>query len=833
MTRKQKNFFQVVLLVVYLTGGSFQLTAQLAKKKVIAERVNDAPKIDALLGDSAWKNAPAATDFYQFIPYNGKPATYKSEVKFVYDNMAIYVGAMLYDPRPDSIYTELSQRDEISMVDYFGVYFDCFNDNLAAFGFFVTASGVQVDMKSGQSFGEDGSWDAVWQSEIKICDSGWIAEFKIPWSALRFPKTEKQVWGLQIFRNIMRYRENTTWNFINREVDGINNQAGELHGIENIDPPLRLSFVPYIAGYLEKSPEIKSWGYSYNYGLDLKFGINESYTLDMTLIPDFGQVQSDDKVYNLTPFEIYYDEKRPFFMEGTELFNKGNIFYSRRLGSKPSGHDAVADDIASTEIINKNPLEANLINATKISGKNKKNLALGIFNGMTANTYADVSDTVTGISRRILTEPFTNFNMFVLDQALKNNSFVSLFNTNVYKPSNEYSANVTGAEIRLADKSNKYFIYGEGIVSQKYKVQVHPGFGYKYMLIAGKMSGNFTSYGSHDLISDKYDQNDMGYLERNNYIADHLTLGYNIYEPVWKILDWFNELSLSYEQQYFPRKYVGLYIKYETHSTFKNHLTAWFDGMISPLPTNDYFEPRVKGWYFERPPHFYFNTGFSPDYRHRFVVDTDFGIKYSKGFDQFNYWLSLEPRFRVNDKLMFVLEFAGDNDKNNFGHVKHYGGSNNDSSIIFGSRDIITIENSLQANYRFTNKSSLDFRLRHYWITIKYNEFFVLQENGGLLHSSYSENENLGVNIFNIDLVYSWNFAPGSEINVVWKNFIETSDESVIAGTLAKEIAGDYFTNFGATVHSPATNSFSLKVIYYLDYQYLKRKKKLEESRNM
>lgn len=831
MTRKQTKIFKVVLLVVYLLGICFQLTAQSAKKKVTAIKVIDAPKIDALLNDEAWDHANAATDFYQYIPYNGKPASFKSEVKFLYDDMAIYVGAMLFDPHPDSILTELSQRDEISMVDYFGINFDCYNDYLTALGFFVTASGVQVDMKSTQSFSDDSSWDAVWQSEVKICDSGWIAEFKIPWSALRFPKAIKPIWGLQIFRNIMRYRENTTWNFINREVDGINNQAGELHGIENINPPLRLSLVPYVAGYIEKSPESKSWGYFYNYGLDLKFGINDSYTLDMTLIPDFGQVQSDDKVYNLTPFEIYYNEKRPFFMEGTELFNKGNIFYTRRLGSRPSGYDDVNSTMTSSEIITKNPVEANLINATKISGKSTKNLALGFFNGMTANTYAEVTDTVTGVNKRMLTEPFTNFNMFVLDQALKNNSFVSLFNTNVYKPSNEYSANVTGSEIRLADKSNNYFIYGQGIISQKYNNQVHPEFGYKYMLIAGKMSGNFTCFGSHDLISDKYDQNDMGYLERNNYISDHLVLGYNIYEPTWKILDWYNELTLSYEQLYFPRKYTGLFIKYETHSTFKNHLTTWFDGLISPMASNDYFEPRVKGRYFEHPAHFYFNTGFSPDYRHRFVVDTDFGLKYCKGFKQFNYWLSLEPRFRVNDKLMFVFEFTGDDDRNNIGHVTHYGSSNNNSAIIFGRRDIFTIENSLEANYRFSNKSSLDFRLRHYWITLTYNEFYDLQENGRPGPTLYSENEDLGVNIFNIDLVYSWNFAPGSELNVVWKNFIETSEETIIAGSIINEIDKDYFTNLGATIHSPATNSFSLKVLYYLDYQYLKRKKKQEGNR--
>jgi len=421
----------LMLMVFTVLSGWSQLPD---KKEVSAVRITNPPKIDGDLSDDAWKSAPVATGFLQMYPFNGRPATHNSEVKIIYDNNAIYVGAMLTDPHPDSIYTELSERDKIGMTDYFGVYIDCFNDYLTAYGFIVTASGVQCDVKSTETGGEDFSWDAVWESEIKIVDDGWVVELKIPYSALRFPKEEKQLWGLQIFRQIMRYRQNTTWNLVDREVDGLNNQAGELHGIENIDPPLRLSFVPYVSGYLEKSPESESWGYSYNLGMDLKYGINESFTLDMTLVPDFGQVQSDDEIYNLSPFEVYYSEKRPFFMEGTELFDKGDIFYTRRIGSTPSGYDDVEDQLLENEKISNNPQESQLINATKLSGKTRKKLGIGVFNAITTNTFAEIEDTLSENTRRILTEPFTNYNMFVLDQALKNNSYVSFYNTNFINP---------------------------------------------------------------------------------------------------------------------------------------------------------------------------------------------------------------------------------------------------------------------------------------------------------------------------------------------------------------------------------------------------------------
>lgn len=826
---KCRFIYTSLLLIICVVSIYFPTDASaqnLQKKTIEAIRIVNPPKIDGILDDAAWKNVAFATDFIQFMPYNGKNASFNSEVKFVYDDVAVYVGAMLYDAHPDSILTELSQRDEIEIADYFGVYLDCYNDFLTAYGFFTTASGVQTDIKSTVSNNEDESWDAVWQSEVKIIETGWVVEFKIPYSALRFPKTDVQVWGLQIFRNIMRYRENTTWNFINREVNGLNNQAGELKGISKIKPPLRLSFVPYLAGYAEKSPESKSWGYSYNYGLDLKYGINESYTLDMTLIPDFGQVQSDDKIYNLTPFEVYYDEKRPFFMEGTELFDKGNVFYTRRLGSLPSGYDEAGEQLNSNEELIENPTEAQLINATKFTGKSQNGLALGVFNGMNANTWAVAEDTLTGENRKILTEPFSNYNMIVLEQSLKKNSFVNFFNTNVYRPENHYSANVSSSELRLADKTNTYVFYGLGSVSQKYNKAISPEFGYKYMLVGGKISGNFIVVGEHDFYSDNYDPNDMGFLLYNNYITDELTFGYNIYKPVWKILDWNNELVFTYEQQYKPRAFSQFEIEYFTRSTFKNHLTLWYKAGVSPVESTNFYEPRVDGWYYNRPPFYFMNLGFSPDYRHRFVVDANAGFLSCSGLDQFNYWFSLEPRFRVNDNLMLVYEFLYDNNKNNYGYVTDLIDDAGNTVIIFGRRFIPTFENTLEASYKFTNKSSLAFRLRHYWITAAYDEYYRLLPNGDLSPSTYNENNDFGVNIFNIDLVYTWNFAPGSEINVVWKNSISTLEEAEeAAGEIIQDIETDYFQNLQNTLSSPAINSFSIKVLYYLDYQYLKRKR--------
>jgi len=811
----------LMLMVFTVLSGWSQLPD---KKEVSAVRITNPPKIDGDLSDDAWKSAPVATDFLQMYPFNGRPATHNSEVKIIYDNNAIYIGAMLTDPHPDSIYTELSERDKIGMTDYFGVYIDCYNDYLTAYGFIVTASGVQCDVKSTETGGEDFSWDAVWESEIKIVDDGWVVELKIPYSALRFPKKEKQLWGFQIFRQIMRYRQNTTWNLVDREVDGLNNQAGELHSIENIDPPLRLSFVPYVSGYLEKSSESESWGYSYNLGMDLKYGINESFTLDMTLVPDFGQVQSDDEIYNLSPFEVYYSEKRPFFMEGTELFDKGDIFYTRRIGTTPSGYDDVEDQLKEHEKISNNPQESQLINATKLSGKTKKKLGIGVFNAITTNTFAQIEDTLSGSTRRVLTEPFTNYNMFVLDQALKNNSYVSFYNTNVYKHDIKYSANVTGTDFKLANKANRYAIFGRGIVSQKYDAKLNPEFGYTYNLSAGKISGQFTWEFEHEVIDDKYDPKDMGFLRRNNKIEDSFEISYNIFEPNWIFLDWFNELWVSYEQLYHPNTFTNFDIGGFSRIQFKNHLTSWLNMHSSPVSSYDYYEPRVEGRYFRKPPAYNFNLGLSPDYRKAFVVDFRFGIWHSDEYNQTIYYGNISPRLRINDKLMFILRFGYDTDINSIGYVTDTLGSDQNSDIIFGKRDIQTWENVFDANYRFNNKSSLALRARHYWITVNYSEFYDLLEDGNLEHSDYHYNNDFGFNLFNIDMIYIWNFAPGSEINIVWKNAINTYEEPEMVNSIVQDIETDYFNNLNNILNAPAVNSFSIKLLYYLDYQYLRKK---------
>ncbi|MCF8298180.1 MAG: carbohydrate binding family 9 domain-containing protein [Saprospiraceae bacterium] len=813
----RKNFLRktFILIIIIFACSNSNLQSQIIKKSLTINRLNSSIVIDGILDDEGWKSAGIAKDFIQYKPYNGNAPKQKTEIRILYDDNAIYFGATMFDSSPDSIAKGFAERDRFYDInsDILTIDICPFNDGLYSFSFKISASGVQGDEKiSNGDF--DSNWDAVWKSEVRITKEGWVAEVKIPYSALRFPKNDEQVWGINFWRHIRRNREWSTWNFIDSKIENSLAQTGEISGMKNITPPLRLSFSPYISAYAEKNPDNNKIGYYFNGGMDLKYGINESFTVDMTLIPDFGQVQSDDIQLNLSPFEIHYSEKRQFFTEGIELFNKGGIFYSRRIGSTPSNYDSVENNLKDGEKIVENPTETSLINATKFSGRTKGGLGIGVLNAMTSNTYATIADS-NEIERKFLTQSFTNYNLIVFDKILKNNSFISFINTNVSRGDNIYSANVTATDFKLENKKNTYAIAGRGIISQKYNSQLTPDFGHKYYASFSKISGNFKFDLSQLAESEKYDPNDMGFLSRNNNFVNDLELEYNIYKPFGKFLDLSCDISFEHKSLYVPRKYSEFGIYAGSRTTTKKHLTFGFNGDIIPFEVHDYYESRKPGQVFKKPSSNNLSIWLSSDYRKKFALDERISYR-NYNSDKTYYWYSISPRFRINDKMILIHNFNKEKTTNDIGYVTTVTDSLGGQTIQFGKRNQNTTINTLTTSYIFNNKSSLSFRLRHYWSVVKYLEYYKLNEDGTVGTTAYSELHDINFNIFNIDLVYTWQFSPGSEISIVWKNMIYSEND------ILKE---DFIENFDHTINSPQTNSFSVKVLLYLDYQSIKRKK--------
>jgi hypothetical protein len=803
---------RLALLLILATSLASMSFSQLnAKKELKAFRITENLKIDGRLSELCWNAADVATDFIQYEPFNGAAPSYQSRVMVLYDDNSIYIGAVMYDNEPGKIMRELGPRDSDDLnADNLMISLSPYNDGLNSFDFYLYASGVQVDVKS-FSTGTDLSWDAVWKSEVSITDSGWVAEIEIPYSALRFPKTDQQTWGLNFDREIRRIRETSTWNFVDKKVEGELNQAGILTGIENIMPPLRLSFMPYLSSSVLKEPGANSWDFKFNGGMDLKYGISESFTLDMTLIPDFSQVPSDDQVVNLGPFETYYSEKRQFFTEGVELFSRGDVFYTRRVGAKPMGYEEIEAGYAPEDII-ENPEQTVLWNATKLSGRTAKGTGFGLFNAFTAPSYATVKDS-NGVTHQIQTQPFTNYSMLVADQSLPNKSYISLYNTNVYRGTNVYSANVTGTEMNFRDRHN--FISASGMlnVSQKYFPDQPDELGFLYEASLDKISGN-AHYGLYEnMISDTYDPNDLGFLQSNNRFENGAYFSYDIYDPFWRILDMHNEVNITYNQLYSPREFTGLDIYYENRTQFKNHLTVGLEAGLSPVERRDYFEPRNEGWYVIFPPSYSISAFYSPDYNKTFVLDIFPGISWASDYNQLGYQLTLGPRYKVSNHLFMVLTALYSRNFNDIGYVTDTL-LDREPEIIFGKRDIENITITLNINYTINPKFSFSFRVRHYLFEADYDQYYGLETDGSLTPTSYDGNADFIYNAFNIDTYFTWLFAPGSELTLAWKNAIYKNSGLP---------SGAYFRELANTLDAPASNLLSLRILYYLDYQYFRK----------
>ena len=797
-----KLLIAALVLIIILNFSSF---ADNSTKTIPALRLSGAPNIDGSLSEELWNHLPILTDFVQYNPYNGNPSSQKTEVKIGYDDHALYIGAVCYDQDPNTIKRELTSRDQTSpgmTADLFAVLLSPYNDGLNSIFLWVSAAGVQRDVKI---YGDqhDITWDAVWESKVSITDFGWIAEIKIPFSVLRFSSHPIQNWGLNLWRWIPRNREWAVWNPVELTYPGWWKKNGLWTGIQNLDPPVRLSLTPYISGYLEAGSN-QGTEFLYNGGIDFKYGISQGFTIDSTLIPDFGQVESDDIELNLSPYEIKYNEKRQFFTEGTELFSKGDLFYSRRIGDIPADYESVFSDLGNNEIVIKNPQTVRLINATKISGRTNNGLGIGMINAMTANTYADVINQVTGKERQVLTQSFTNYNMVVLDQTLFSHSYISLINSNVSRK-NHY-ANVTAVDFSLADSTNTFGL--GGILGYSWiKSDLHNHSGYKLLLNGGKIGGTFQAKYDLSLISDDYDQNDFGYLQRNNEIYNQLILSHRITQPFSIFLDLQNQLNIIYGRCYEPSDFSEFIYNYEISAQFKNHYQLGFKVEHAPIERKDYYEARIKDRFFIT--HKYYKYGISGTTDPRkpiwLEIGTDYLRSYDYDFDVSSFILKISPYLNLSNHINLRLETAYENSQNQPGYVNRDSKTGN---IYFGQRDRKTTVNTFELTYLLNPKISFNFRLRHYHSKAKYDSFFELQHNGKLTPSSYNIDHNINYNAFNIDCTLRWNFAPGSEILLNWKNAVYTTD---------KLTHNNYWKNLTNTIYEPQTNSLSLKVIYYFD----------------
>jgi len=345
------------------------------------------PRINGQLDDEIWTQGEWKSDFIQQFPNSGQPATEQSYFKILYDHSNLYVALICKDSEPDKIIERLGPRDS-RVGDIAGIALDSYFDKRTAFEFSITVAGQKMDVKHLGDWGFDFNWNAVWDGATSRTDTGWIAEIKLPFSQIRYTNQDEHIWGLHFYRVISRKQEANSWNPIPREAPATVYLFGELKGIENIRSSRQVEFLPYAyTSYSLLHGEDQSGDFDFNAGVDAKVGISSDFTLDLTVNPDFGQVEADPSLLNLSSFETFYEEKRSFFLEGNDVFDfelAGDIpYYSRRIGSAPNFSNPY-EDWALTDL----PNRTTILGAAKLSGKNKNGLSLGLIDGLTATAYA-------------------------------------------------------------------------------------------------------------------------------------------------------------------------------------------------------------------------------------------------------------------------------------------------------------------------------------------------------------------------------------------------------------------------------------------------------------
>ena len=549
------------------------------KKAYYATRTAIKPKINGKLDDECWQKVGTwAGDFIQQQPNQAQPPSQETEIKILYDNTYLYIAMKCYDNEPEKMRPVLGRRD-VNSGDMAGIAFDSYSDKQTAFEFNLTAAGQKIDLMHLGEYGWDYNWDAVWDGKTHVGDSAWYAEMRVPFSQLRYADKKEHVWGMHIWRWIDRLKEEDQWKLIPVDAPAMVYIFGELRGIKDIPYKRNFEVMPYAKGkYVSDAND----NFQAGFGLDGKIGVTSDFTLDYTINPDFGQVEADPSVLNLTSYEVFYDEKRPFFLEGNSILEYGAegdlLFYSRRIGSAPGYTPSTSAGESLTM-----PNQTSIINALKLTGKNRSGLSMGIINSMTARENATIYS--NGSERQETVEPFTNYFIGRVKQDFNEGSTVlgGMMTSTVRNIKDEHleflpDNSVTGGiDFQHNWLNRKYFVDLKSFFSRvngspdaisalqlnsRHLFQRpdagHLNFngdktslqGWGGTMSGGKRSGKFRLIGTLNWRSPGVELNDLGYLRQADYIAEKVSMIYRVNKPNNILLNYYINLSQEYLWSY-------------------------------------------------------------------------------------------------------------------------------------------------------------------------------------------------------------------------------------------------------------------------------------------
>ena len=786
--------------------------------------VESAPIIDGILSEKIWSNLVPATNFTLMWPEtrhgNKIPANYETVAYLGYDQSSIYIGAILKHPNPDKMPKEFSQRDEIWNVnaETFFVTFNTYNDDLNFFGFQITSAGTVGDVySSGSIDSDDFLYDTVFDAKTHISSDSWSVEMAIPYSAIRFPEKEEQLWGLNFGRKIQSLDETFVWSPVNVNELEYHESNGTLTGLKNISPPVRLFFYPYVQSSINLQKRAKP-ATSYKAGMDLKYGLSSSFTLDASLIPDFGQVAFDNVELNLGPFEQKFSENRAFFTEGATLFEiadgdmgGGSFFYSRRIGEKVSlGDDLLEND----EVFFDFDDTPQLINTVKVTGTTNKNLSLGFLNAITDKVDAGIENLSSNQRRKQTIQPLVNYNILSLSQQLLNDySSVSMLNTNKTGNDGLYGNNLVFVA-DLFDDNRDFNVKLKAFGSKAPKDNSKNGF--RSGISLSELKGNFRYNVSWWGVDKHYRQNELGYFNFLDHQSFSSRISYQILKEYgflrkYRNYLWFHNTRTFHSSE---RKLWG--IRFGNDFSTQNLMVFEADFAYSSK-TRDYDKPRTLDRYIEEPENFQaklvMQSNKNKDFSYRIQWNNFSYFKEDFEEKKSQNRLNLSTLYRFSEQFSLEVKSSHLHFKDDVGYLESM-----NQNIYFGIRDIQSIENNIDLNYFFDSKKWVNLKLRNYWSRAKYDRnLFLLNENGKRTVTDFSVLEfdpDTNFNIWNLDINFEWWFAPGSNLVLLYRNQLFKRDSATKL---------DYLGSLNNLFDHTAQHQFSLRINYLIDFNLIKR----------
>jgi hypothetical protein len=834
MNRKIVLFLSLVIPVsLYGQDKVINDTVPIKAKQpvyVTTRLVTPRPVIDGKLDDECWKKGTWAGSYNQFIPNEGAKPSYPTEMNIQYDDKSLYIAFRAYDGEPENIVRMAGTRDQL-VGDVMGITFDSYRDYRTGFEFNITAWGQKVDAILFNPMNSDVNWNAVWKCKVSSEDSAWVAEYEIPLSQLRYTGKDEQVWGLHTWRWISRYSEESNWEHQSVTGPGMLYNFGELKGISGLKKSRRLEVLPYTLGGLkavEKEPGNPFVGdgrlWNANLGFDAKIGVSSNFTVDLTVNPDFGQVESDPSVMNLSAFETFYEEKRPFFLEGLTIFDyqfdRGSLFYSRRIGHAPS----LAINPSGDMYVN-SPEKTTILSAVKFSGTTSDGLSLGLIQSITANQKAKISD-FEGNRSKMDVEPLTSYTVARIQKGYNAGNTIAgamLTSTNriIDAPALDFlshdaytggidllhywkdkeffvDARLTGSYIdgskesirRLQENSAHYFQKpGSSYLPYDTAATTMSGFGGRVQV--GKGSKGFWKYNAAlTWSSPGLDLNDLGYMQSADFIKEDNEVSYLINQPAWI----FHSYTVSFEQfnsWNFNGRYLGSGGHMSFNSKFKNNWN--FDANV--IYNTSQIDPQLlRGGPDMMVPNSVTAFGGASTDDSKNVVGR-MEVEYNKrGNNSWQSW-AIQPGLSVRPMSTVKIDISADYSKNNddLQYVATIG-TPGERNYILGNIDQQTLGLTLRVDLNFTPEFSIQYYGSPFISKGEYSEFKYVtrpeapdygdrfsvfanaEKNPGELildpgnPSLTTYNPDFNFFQFRSNLVAKWEYRLGSFIYLVWSS---------------------------------------------------------------